>query len=322
MPLISSRFDPPWLLRNRHLQTILPAILGCRTRVTYQRERLELADGDFLDFDWLKSGNDRLAILSHGLEGSSRDSTVRGMAATLHKAGWSVLAWNYRGCSEEMNRLPRLYHSGDTADLGKVVEHAATRFSTLALVGFSLGGNLVLKYLGESPPHHAVAAALAVSPPVNLVVTAQALDQRKSNRFYLRRLIASLTRKVRVKCRTFPQLIDSRQLSGLHGFQDFDGRFTAPIHGFADAMDYWAKSSSRQFLPAITVPTLILSAQDDPFLTSESFPFAEAEENTQLYLETPEFGGHLGFLSSLNGGGNWAEMRAAEFLNAAISLRT
>jgi predicted alpha/beta-fold hydrolase len=322
MPVIPSQFNPPWPLRNGHLQTILPVILGCRRRVAYHRERLELADGDFLDFDWLTAGNDRLAVLSHGLEASSRDSTVLGMAATLHNAGWSVLAWNYRGCSEEMNRLPRLYHSGDTADLGKVIDYAAKQFSILGLVGFSLGGNLVLKYLGESRPHTAVAAAVAISPPVNLAVTARALDQRKSNRLYLRRLIASLVRKVKAKAKDFPEQVDSRQISGLHGFEDFDGRFTAPIHGFADAMDYWAKCSSKQFLSAITVPTLILSAQDDPFLTLESFPFAEAEQSSQLYLEAPEAGGHLGFLGSLNGGSTWAEMRTAQFLSDAIRPQT
>ena len=157
MPIIRSQFDPPWRLRNGHLQTILPAILRWRASAAYERERLELPDGDFLDLDWLTSGNGRLAILSHGLEGSSRDVTMRGMAAALHRAGWDVLAWNYRGCSGEMNRLPRLYHSGETTDLATVVEHAAKRFPILSLVGFSLGGNLVLKYLGEAPPHAAVA---------------------------------------------------------------------------------------------------------------------------------------------------------------------
>ena len=174
MPVISSRFDPPWLLHNGHLQTILPGILKWRTRVPYNRERLELADGDFLDLDWLPSGSRRLAILSHGLEGSSRDVTMRGMAAALHRAKWDVLAWNYRGCSGEMNRLPRLYHSGETADLATIVGHAAERFATLALVGCSLGGNLVLKYLGEARPHAAVAAAVALSPPVNLAASVRA----------------------------------------------------------------------------------------------------------------------------------------------------
>jgi uncharacterized protein len=318
MPVISSQFDPPWPLRNGHLQTVLPILFAHRTSIAYRRQRLELSDGDFLDFDWLTSGNGRLAILSHGLEGSSRDGTVRGMAAALHKAGWDVLAWNYRGCSEEMNRLPRLYHSGDTGDLATVIERAAEHFPILALVGLSLGGNLVLKYLGESRPHSAVAGAVAISPPVNLAATARALDQRKSNLIYLRRLIASLVRKVKAKAKDFPERIDPRRISGLHGFEDFDGRFTAPIHGFVDAMDYWTKCSSQQFLPAITVPTLILSAQDDPFLTFESFPFKEAEHSAHLYLEAPKTGGHLGFLSSFNGGLTWAERRVIEFLNNAI----
>ena len=165
MPVISSQFDPPWPLRNGHLQTILPAILRWRTNVAYQRERLELDDGDFLDLDWLPSGGRRLGILSHGLEGSSRDAVMRGMAAALHRAGWDVLAWNYRGCSEEMNRLPRLYHSGETTDLATIIEHAAQRFPILTLVGFSLGGNLVLKYLGEARPHPAVAGPLLYRLP-------------------------------------------------------------------------------------------------------------------------------------------------------------
>ncbi len=319
MPVISSQFDPPWPLRNGHLQTILPAILGWRKNVAYQRERLELADGDFLDLDWLPSGSRRLAILSHGLEGSSRDAVMRGMAASLHQAGWDVLAWNYRGCSAEMNRLPRLYHSGETADLAAVVERAAERFPILALVGFSLGGNLLLKYLGEAQPHPAVVGAVALSPPVNLAACVRALDQRRGNRIYLKRLIASVLRKVKAKAKHFPERIDANQTRGVHGFEDFDGRFTAPVHGFRDAVDYWTKCSSQQFLSAITVPALILSAQDDPFLTPESFPFAEAEQSARLFLEAPETGGHLGFLDSWNDGRTWAEGRVIEFLNNAAA---
>jgi predicted alpha/beta-fold hydrolase len=239
---------------------------------------------------------------------------MRGTTAALNRSGWNVLAWNYRGCSGEMNRLPRLYHSGATADLAIVVAHAARRFSHLALVGFSLGGNLVLKYLGEARPHRAVACAVALSPPVNLAASTAVLDKRRANRIYLRRLIASLVRKVQAKARCFPERIDASQAKGIHGFEDFDGRFTAPVHGFRDAADYWTKCSSRQFLPAITVPTLVLSAQDDPFLTLECFPFAEAEASTGLFLEAPERGGHLGFFDSLSCDQTWAERRVVEFL--------
>ena len=314
MPVIRSQFNPPWLLRNAHLQTVLPVILRRGTRVGYERERLELPDSDFLDLDWLPAASERVAILSHGLEGSSRDATIRSMACALQRSGWNVLAWNYRGCSGELNRLPRLYHSGETGDLALVVEHAARRFSCLALIGCSLGGNLVLKYLGEAPPHGAVACAAALSVPLDLAASARALDQRLANRIYLRRLIASLIRKVRAKARHFPQRIDASQARGIHGFEDFDGRFTAPVHGFRDAEDYWTKCSSRQFLSEITIPTLILSARDDPFLTRDCFPFAEAEASARLFLEAPEVGGHLGFLSSLNCEETWAEKRVVEFL--------
>jgi uncharacterized protein len=313
MPVLRSQFHPPWLLRNPHLQTVL-TISRRRTRVAYERERLELPDGDFLDLDWLTAASPRVAVLSHGLEGSSREATVSGMASALHRNGWNVLAWNYRGCSGELNRLPRLYHSGETADLAFIIEHAARRFSRLALIGFSLGGNLVLKYLGEAPPHQAVACAAALSAPIDLASSVRALDQRLANRIYLRRLIASLIQKVRAKARLFPQRIDAHQARGIHGFEDFDSRFTAPVHGFRDAADYWTQCSSRQFLPAITVPTLILSAQDDPFLTLDCFPFAEAEASARIFLEAPEIGGHLGFLHSLGSAPTWAERRVVEFL--------
>jgi uncharacterized protein len=314
MPVIRSQFNPPWLLRNAHLQTVLPVISRRGTRVAYERERLELPDSDFLDLDWLPAASERVAILSHGLEGSSRDATIQSMACALQRSGWNVLAWNYRGCSGELNRLPRLYHSGETGDLALVVEHAARRFSCLALIGFSLGGNLVLKYLGEAPPHGTVACAAALSVPLDLAASARALDQRLANRIYLMRLIASLIRKVRAKARHFPQRIDASQARGIHGFEDFDGRFTAPVHGFRDAEDYWTKCSSRQFLSEITIPTLILSARDDPFLTRDCFPFAEAEASGRLFLEAPEAGGHLGFLGSLKCEETWAEKRVVEFL--------
>ncbi|HEY5743040.1 MAG TPA: hypothetical protein VIS99_10915, partial [Terrimicrobiaceae bacterium] len=175
-------------------------------------------------------------------------------------------------------------------------------------------GNLILKYLGEAAPHAAVACAVALSPPVNLAASVRVLDGRRANRIYLRRLILSLMRKVKTKASNFPDRIDLRQAQGVHGFADFDGRFTAPVHGFRDAADYWTKCSSRQFLRSINVPTLILSAQDDPFLSLECFPFAEAEASAGLFLEAPEHGGHLGFFDSLLGEKTWAEGRVVEFL--------
>ena len=269
MPVVKSLFHPPWYLRNPHVQT-------------FRRERLELPDGDFLDLDWIESGHGRLVILCSGLEGNSRDPGMLRLARSFAAYGWDVLSWNYRGCSGVLNRLVRSYHSGATEDLETIVAHAGGR--SIALVGCSIGGNLVLKYLGEAPPPANVIGAAAISAPVDLASTARALDRRPGNRIYLRR----------------------------HGFEHFDERYTAPTHGFLNAEDYWEKCSARQFLPAIAVPTLFLSAKDDPFLTPEAFPYSEASTNPPLTLEVPEYGGHLGFLDAR---GPWTGHRIPEFLS-------
>ena len=313
MSLIESQFCPPWYLRNCHVQTILPALATGGARPDLRRERLELSDGDFLDLDWLESGHHRLAILCSGLEGNTRDPGMLRLARDFQVAGWDVLSWNYRGCSGVPNRLVRSYHSGATEDLAAVVARAGER--PLALVGCSLGGNLVLKYLGEAPPPTKILAATAISATVDLASTARALDRKIANRFYLKRLIASLCQKVRVKSAAMPGKFSVDGLADLHGFEHFDDRFTAPMHGFLNADDYWTRCSARQFLHAITVPTLLLSAKDDPFLTPDSFPFSEAANNPRLTLEVPEHGGHLGFLDSQ---GSWLGRRIPEFLSLEV----
>jgi uncharacterized protein len=315
MPVLASRFRPPFFLCNGHIQTVLSALLRPRADIGFQRERLELIDGDFLDLGWSRIGADRLVILSHGLEGSADAGYNRGMAAKLNAAGWDVLVWDFRGCSQETNRLPRLYHSGETGDLGAVIDFAATRYSRIALVGFSLGGNLTLKYLGESSPHPAIISAAAVSAPLDLAATARALDRHWSNRIYLRSFIKSLVAKVEAKAVRFPDKFDVSGIRMIRTFEEFDGRYTAPVHGFRDAEDYWEKTSARQFLDRITVPTLILIACDDPLLTPESFPVAEAEGNPCLFLEMPKSGGHLGFIDLARGFEPWSERRVVEFLD-------
>lgn len=311
MPVLSSTFSPPFILRSGHVQTILGAVLP-RWRVPpCTEERLELPDGDFVDLDWMRAGHRRVAILSHGLEGNSRNSDIRGLAAALNAAGWDALAWNFRGCSGEENRLARFYHSGETLDLAAVIDHAAGSYKDLALVGFSLGGNMTLKYLGEGPAHPAIRAAVAVSVPIDLASSARALDRQRSNRIYLGRFMKSLISKVEAKAIRFPAEIDLSGIRTIRSFAEFDDRYTARIHGFRDAEDYWAQSSARQFLPGIHVPTLLLNALDDPFLTPESFPFPEAETNPRLFLECPAHGGHLGFADAC---GFWIGRRIPEFL--------
>ncbi|MGH8093973.1 MAG: YheT family hydrolase [Chthoniobacterales bacterium] len=320
MPIVISTYKAPAFLGNGHVQTIVGAFLRRAREVRFEPERLELEDGDFLDLRWLRRGRDRVAILSHGLEGSADESYIRGMAATMAAAGWDVLAWNFRGCGEETNRLVRLYHSGATEDLGAVVDRAAASYARIALIGFSLGGNLTLKYMGEAPPHRSVMAAVAISAPVDLAASARILDGRWSNRIYLRRFIASLIAKVETKARRFPDQIDARGSRALRTFQEFDDRYTSRLHGFRDAADYWKQASARQFLRQITRPTLLLNARNDPLLAPECFPFAEAEENSCLFLETPESGGHLGFLEFAGRLRPWFEGRAAGFLAEAAEL--
>jgi predicted alpha/beta-fold hydrolase len=315
MPLLSSEFRPPFLLRNGHVQTVIGAFLRRGHKVEFQPERLELADGDFLDLRWLRHNRDRLAILSHGLEGSARQGYVRGMAAALTKAGWDALAWNFRGCGEEPNRLVRLYHSGATEDLRAVIDHAAARYAQVALIGFSLGGNLTLKYLGEAPPHPAVSCGVAISAPVDLAASARQLDTRWSNRIYLRRFIRSLIAKVEAKAVHFPTEIDASGSRDLRTFQEFDDRYTSKLHGFRDAADYWAQASSRQYLTRITVPALLLNARNDPFLPPECFPVPEARQSSCFHLEAAASGGHLGFLELRQGRLRpWFESRVIQFL--------
>jgi uncharacterized protein len=314
MPVLASVFRPPLFLRNGHLQTILPVLFRRRFPVLFRRERLELADGDFLDLDWATSGRDRLAILSHGLEGSSEDHSILGMATRLRTLGWDVLAWNFRGCGREPNRLLRFYHSGETSDLGAVVELAASRYSRIALVGFSLGGNVMLKYLGESACHPAVFAGIAISVPVDLAASADAIDRRWSNRFYLRRFLRKMVPKIVAKALRFPDGLDASRSNQIRTLREFDDLYTAPIHGFRDARDYWEKSSARQYLGRIRVPALLLNARDDPFLTVESFPYREAEKNPQFFLEAPDWGGHVGFIGSAHNLQPWYETRGVDFL--------
>jgi len=320
VPVVTSTYRAPPLLRGGHAQTILPVFLP-RLHPRWQtRERLELPDGDFLDLFWQRGGHERLAILSHGLEGSVQAGYIRGMAATLGKAGWDVLAWNYRSCGGVENRLPRSYHSGESDDLRLVIAHAAKSYPKIALIGFSLGGNITLKCLGETAAHLAIVAAVAVSAPVDLASCARALDVRPGNAIYLRRFLHSLIGKMEAKARRFPGHIQTRGIHRIRTIREFDDRYTAPLHGFRDADDYWARASSLPLLHCITVPTLLLNARNDPLLDLPSFPADIAAAVHTLYLEAPDHGGHVGFLDFTLSGQPWHERRVVQFLSAQASV--
>ncbi len=281
----------------------------------YERERIETPDGDFLDLDWARVGADRVVVISHGLEGSTDRAYVRGMARALNRHAWDALAWNLRGCSGEPNRLLRLYHSGATEDLDAVVQHALRHYDHVALVGFSLGGNMTLKYLGErgDAVDARVRRAVAFSVPVDLAASSVRLGAWE-NGLYMRYFLRSLRRKVRAKASRFPGEIDAAGLRRIRDFRGFDDRYTAPLHGFEDAEDYWRRSSSRPFLSAIRTPTLLVNAADDPFLAPACYPIDIARESERLRLEIPAHGGHVGFVCFGEDGAFWSERRAAEFL--------
>lgn len=321
MPLVSSPYRAPIGLRSGHAATIYPTLFRRAPEIAVERERLELPDGDFLDLDWSQMGHQRLAIIGHGLEGTSTAKYIRGMAAAFQRRKWDTLAWNCRGCSGEPNRLLRSYHSGVSEDLAAVVNHARahSQYREIALVGFSLGGNIVLKYLGElgrEAPSEIV-AAVAFSVPCDLTSSSLRLGDL-DNRVYMSRFMSDLKKKVIAKDAQFPGHLDLSGLEKVRTFAEFDDRFTAPLNGFKDARDYWTRASSRPLLPEIRIPTLLVQAGNDPFLPSPCFPRDEAEANPALFLEIPIHGGHVGFVSK--GQEYWSEARACSFANLQSRL--
>ncbi|MBI5249533.1 MAG: alpha/beta fold hydrolase [Desulfomonile tiedjei] len=301
MPVIAeSKYRAPLFFSNPHAQTVFPTLFRKVRGVTYKRERVDTPDKDFLDVDISTVGSTRAAIVLHGLEGDSTRCYMLGMVKALNNNGWDAIAVNLRGCSGEPNRTLRLYHSGDTGDLDTVVSyiHSQKDYSDLALIGFSLGGNVVLKYVGERADtvKSAITAAAAFSVPCDLAAGATKIGSFM-NIPYMKRFLTMLREKIRTKMGLFPELINDNDYDQIRDFADFDNRYTAPLHGFANAEDYWKKSSSKQFLARISIPTLLVSAADDPFLTPECYPFKEARDNPSLFLEVPKHGGHVGFMA-------------------------
>jgi uncharacterized protein len=318
MPLIEiSCYRPSRILFNGHLETIIPSMLRTIRGVDYARERLELEDGDFLDLDWLKGEGDTLVIISHGLEGSSERHYAKGMAKYFFERGWDAIAWNCRGCSGEMNRLPRFYHHGATEDLNAVVRHASRvkNYTSIVLVGISMGGSMSLKYLGEQVDKlsNLIKGAAVFSVPCHLGSSAKELD-KLNKRFYLNRFLKKLGKKIKSKSEKFPEIISYRGFEKIKSFEEFDNRYTAPLHGFKDADDFYERASSLPHIGKIKVPALIVNALNDPFLPPLCFPYEIAKNHSFVFLETPSRGGHTGF--SLYGKEeNWMEQRAFEFLS-------
>lgn len=319
MPIIEhSSYKAPFLLQNGHVQTILSALMRKSDNSFYQRERITTDDDDFLDIDWARTGSTNIAIISHGLEGNSHRHYVVGMVKMLNRHNWDALAWNYRGCSGETNRQLRMYHNGSIDDLHCVVKHVleTASYKTIALIGFSLGGNLTLVYLGRKNTtlDSRIRKAVVFSVPCDLASSARELAKMR-NMIYMQQFLASLHKKIKAKMARLPGTINDDHYYLIKNFKDFDDRYTAQIHGFKDAEDYWAKCSSGQYIPDIQIPTLIVNAKNDPFLADECYPIRQALGNRHVYLEMPESGGHVGFMQFGERRGYWSETRSIEFLD-------
>ena len=327
MPLITaSTYRPPAYLWNGHLQTVIPSLFR-NIPIRYVRQRVETTDDDFLDLDWSKTNQSAdlpknpLVILSHGLEGDTTRQYIAGTVRLLNQHGFDCLAWHYRSCSGEMNRQARFYHIGETGDLHTVIQQALeVGYQTIHLVGFSAGGNITLKYLGEkgSTVHPAIKRAVGVSVPLELLTTADRLEVWDSM-VYNRRFQKTLKEKVKLKSGTLPEAIRTADLSRIRSLREFDDLITAPLHGFKGATDYYTRNSSLAFVSKITVPTLVLNARNDPFLSPECFPEALAKELTHVWMEFPKQGGHCGFPSAKGlQAPTYAEERVIQFLTHAV----
>lgn len=293
--------QPPLWQLNGHIQTIYPSLY--RTiPVNYERERLELEDGDFLDLDWSRIGSDNLVIVTHGLEGDSTRHYVTGMIHAFHSIGFDGLGWNSRSCSGELNRLPRFYHHGDAEDLRTVIEHAIFNhgYKKVFLVGFSMGGSLTLRVLGEKPEllPQEVIGGVAASVPLDLHQGVRELD-KFGKRFYMNRFIKKLGDKIKEKSMRFPEnelLRYEGTYDGIQNFVDFDNAYTAPLHGYANAIDFYEKASAKQFIPEIKVPTTVIQALNDPFLSPTCFDWTDLSNNPNCRLHITDKGGHVGFM--------------------------
>lgn len=320
MPLVenSNYKAVGFLSGNPHFATIYMAKLKKFRSPDYQRIKLELNDGDFLNVDFQKKNDKRAIILCHGLEGDSQRTYMNSSAKYFLSKDYSVFAWNYRTCGGEMNRLARMYHHGTVDDLEEVVKYViAEGFEEIYLMGFSMGGALTLNYLGQIKTDERIKAAVAVSAPISLQSSS---DQLKNgfNRVYLKNFTYKISKKLKTKAKQFPDLIDASKIKLIKTFDEVDGFFTAPLHGYKDKEEYYQKASPINVLDKIEVPTLIINAWDDPFLGEESYPVEFAKKNKNIFLEIPQKGGHCAFPLP-NTKYSWAEIRAYEFFNPEIT---
>lgn len=294
----NNSFKPPWWLRSPHLQTMWPTLTRRDISLNLRRERWDLPDGDFLDLDWVGEGTGPIVVLLHGINGDIHSPYLKGILRAIEQSGWRGVVMYFRGRSGTPNRLPRYYHSGDTEDLNYLVTklQASEPETLFAGIGVSLGANVLIKWLGETGEKNPLSCAIAISVPFELSKAAIRINSGFS-RFYQWYLLRELCTMVKQKNDLFPLPIALNDLDKVRTFVEYDNKITAPLHGFKDAQDYYTKASSRQYVPMIARPTLILQAKDDPFLSPDAIPTPD-ELPAHVHLELTENGGHVGFVTA------------------------
>ena len=319
--IVKSEFESKGLWRNRHVQTIVPNLFFPVPELALRRERLELPDGDFMDVEWTTGTSGPIVILLHGLEGSIRSRYACNLMKALHEAGFRGAMPYFRGCSGEPNRLPIGYHSGFTQDLEYFSGLLKQREpgTPLAAVGYSLGGNVLLKWLGESPNTARLTTGVAVSVPFDLAVCSDAIEKGFS-RVYMWELLARMRRNAKRKFSRIQAPVTLPDIDALRTFRQFDETMTAPLHGYRDAEDYYTRASSKPFLKRIQVPTLVLHSADDPFMTPAVLP-REDELSPAVRFELSQRGGHVGFMNgSMLRPRRWLEGRILRHLQAHLPV--
>ncbi len=321
MPVLTGNYVPPGVFKNADVSTIYSPTLRKVELPPYERERIELSDGDFIDLDWSYSRKpplDKVVILLHGLAGNSGRPYMKGMARAFNLKAWDAVSMNFRGCSEELNRKYRSYHAGATDDLSEVITHILSlkKYSKIALVGFSLGGNMVLKYLGENRSRpDSLTGGVGISVPCDLAGSLGAIT-RMRNFIYSKRFEINLKQHLLRRAESFPDHLQKKQISSCDSIRDIDELYTSRAHGYKDASDYYKNASCINVLDKISLPTLLLSAENDSFLSSQCYPYSIAENSEYFHLEVPPYGGHVGFVT--NTSIFYHEKRAVDFMESLL----
>lgn len=319
MPLVTGNYIPQGIFKNADASTIYAATLRKVNLPVYERERIETTDGDFIDLDWSYTRNIKsssLVILLHGLAGNTERPYMKGMTQIFNQNNWNSVAMNFRGCSGELNRFYKSYHAGASDDISEVITHilSLNKYTKIALVGFSLGANMLMKYLGENRtlPGNII-GGVGISVPCDLSGSLGAIT-RMRNFVYSKRFELNLKQHLFERAAKFPEYIQQEQISACKSLRDIDELYTSQAHGYKDASDYYEKASALNFLPGINKPVLILSAKNDSFLSTECYPYNIAQNSENIFLETPNYGGHVGFVTRSST--YYHEKRALEFIES------